>query len=108
MFNKMPKKDYEQKLKVVLDYYYENGIKTFDSRVIPSLKRTDWFFLSAKGFVTLQPFVNQDPNFKVTLENKGITYFSDQSEKLKWYFFTVFISMTTSVLTTIILSALNH
>ena len=83
---------YERSLKKLLKYYKKTNNRTMILSQF-SIPRYKIDYLSAKGFLDIVPYVNEETNCRITISNKGIVYFDEKREKLFCFLLPITISV---------------
>lgn len=99
-------RNYENNLDMILERLRTYGIRSFPSCDLP-LSSQELIFLSAKGLIKLNRYKNNDTDYKITITNKGITYFEDKKDRIINRAITVFVSVVTTLITTMALKYLG-
>lgn len=88
---------YEKSFKIILRHYYQNdsAIMTFNDFSIP---RHQIDYLAAKGLIHIDPYVNDYPNCRITITDKGIIYFDEKHTQLFRFWIPVVLSFLALVI----------
>lgn len=83
---------YEKSFKIILNYYYTTGNRTTSSKMF-SIPRKEIDYLAAKGLLIIVPYVNGDPDCRITISDRGLLYFDEKYDKLFRFWIPVSISI---------------
>lgn len=98
-------KDYEKNLQFFLNYLKNTGERTTSTRDV-DISRDKLLFLAAKGLLELKPYTNGDPNFKIYITDKAITYFDDKRQRIFDIVLTALISIAVSFVSSLAINLL--
>lgn len=77
---------YEKSLKEILNHYYHTSQRTIPLAML-DVPRYQADYLAAKGLLVIVPYVFEEENCRITISDKGLTYFDDKHDK--WFRFWV-------------------
>lgn len=83
---------YEKSLKTFLKHYRKTNNRTMTSADF-DIPRYKIDYLAAKGLIDIVPYKNGDPNCRITIADKGLTYFDEKQDKLFRFWIPVIISI---------------
>ena len=83
---------YEKTLKFLLKHCYNNNSRVFSSANF-DIPRYQLDYLAAKGLLSITPYVNGDPNCRIKITDKGLTYFDEKYEKMFHFWLPLSVSL---------------
>lgn len=103
-------KKYEKHLKSILDVYKTTTFRTFSSSRL-NIPQTQLEYLAARGLITIVPHGGNSFDYRITVEDKALTYFDDKviyrkELLIKSVVLPVAVAFTTTLLTNYILPKL--
>lgn len=71
---------YEKYLKSILAVYKATTFRTFSSRGL-NIPQTQLEYLAAKGLITIVPHGGNSFDYRITVEDRALTYFDEKIDK---------------------------
>lgn len=83
---------YEKSFKKILSNYYSTSQRTFPLAAV-NVPKHEADYLAAQGFLTIVPYVFEEENCRISITDRGLTYFDDKRDKWLRFIIPICISL---------------